>query len=207
MKLAGLVCAGGLALMVWGWRVVHTPLEPLAAGALERMTGLPAQVERVHFQGLALALDGASLGPARIERIVVRDRNRALLDGVTLGPFRAAEVGLELEHGHFKRAAFSGGRWATLGELAGVAMREGDQISLRAARPGLLASGKIGETVSARIELDKLPLAGLLPPGLEGGLGSGTIALERSDGKWLARANLEIDDLTIDQHAVSIHRI
>jgi hypothetical protein len=207
MKIAGLVCAGGLALMAWGWRLVHTPLAPLAAAALERMTGLPASVGRVHFRGLALALDEVSLGPAHIERIEVRDRGRALLSQVAVGPFHAAEVGLELEHGHWKRAAFSGGQLGPLAELAGVAMREGDHISVRAARPGLLVSGHVGEKLEARVELEKLPLAGMLPRGLEGGVGSGAIELRNSDGKWIASGHLDIDDLTMQHRAISIHRI
>jgi hypothetical protein len=207
MKLAGLVCAGGLALMAWGWRVVHTPLPPLAAAALERMSGLPANVNSVHFRGLALALDGVTVGPMRIDRILVRDRGRALLSGVTVGPFHAGEVGLELEHGRLKRAAFSGGKLGPLGELAGVAMREGDHISVRAARPGLLVSGKIGEKVEARIELEKLPLAGIWPRGLEGGIGSGAIELRRGERKWLAAGHLDIEDLTVAERAISIRRI
>src|SRR5205085_11993238 len=99
MKLAGLVCAAGLALMGWGWRLVHTPLEPLAAAALERVTGLEVSVKRVHFVWLAIALDEVGLGPARIRQIRVRGRDRALLSGVSLGAFHAGEVGLELEHG------------------------------------------------------------------------------------------------------------
>ncbi len=225
--VVALVCAGALALTVWGWRLVHTPLEPDAARVLARLSGVdPSRVSvgRVRWLGLSVQLAAVRVGPLWVERVRVgldplaHGKHRALLSGVTVSArglqLSAAELALEVEHGQLKRAAFSGGRLGPLGELAGAATRDGDHFTLRAARPGLLLQGQVGADpldarLDVRLELDRLPLAGLATHGLDGehALASGAVELHGAKGRLVASGQLDLDELAIDHHSVASRRI
>jgi Transglycosylase len=215
-----LVCAPPLALAVWGWQVVHTPLAPIAARILSHVTGREAEVAGARLVGLGVELSEVRVGPLSARRVRVAldavgsPRPRALLSGVELrgvGPvFSAGELALEAEKGHLRRAAFSGGQWGPLDGLAGAALREGDHMVVRAARPGLSLKGQLeGGRATARVELERLPLAGFSARGIDGGhaTASGTIELEREAGRIDARVQLELDELAIDHPAVAGRRL
>jgi Transglycosylase len=207
MKLPAALIVLCTALTAWAWRVVHTPLAPRCEAELRRFSD-DVHVGAARIAGLAVELTDVRVGPLHAERARVGiDRRHALLTNIQVRQFAASELALDFAAGHLKRAAFSGGSLGPLGGLAGVATRDGDHFNVRVARPGLLLTGQAGAAAAVHVELERLPLAGLLPAGLEGGLASGTVEIARRGPRWEAHGRLDVDDLAVDHRAIAGRRL
>jgi hypothetical protein len=211
LKLPAALVLYCLALTAWGWKVVHTPLAPRCERELRRFSD-DVHVGSAHLAGLGpgigVELTDVQVGPLHAARAHVgADRSHVLLSNVTVRQFAAGELALDLAGGRLKRAAFSGGSVGALGELAGVATREGDHFLVRVARPGLLMAGRLGADSEAHLTLEKLPLAGILPKGLSGKSASGALEIRRKDGRWSVEGQLAAEDLAIDHKAVAGRRL
>src|SRR6185436_3812973 len=165
-------------------------------------------VGAARLRGLGVELSDVQVGPLHAERTQVGiDRRHVLLSNVRVRQFVAVELALDFAQGRLKRAAFSGGELLGVAGLAGVAVREGDHFTVRVARPGLLLSGHLGAASDAHLELERLPLAPLLPEGLQGGRASGTLDLARVGSRWQARGKLDVEELAVEHRAVAGRRL
>jgi hypothetical protein len=200
--------AAGAALTGWGWQVVHRPLAPRCERELRRISDY-VHVGSARLAGLGVDLFDVRMGPLHARRAHVTLDRHVLLSGVEVRQFAAAEVALDFTGTRLRRAAFSGGRLGRLGDLAGVVVREADHFSVRVARPGLSLSGRVGASVDARLELERLPLDGLLPDGLDGSRAraSGLVELRKEGARWTAAGRVSVDDLAVEHRAVAAGRV
>jgi hypothetical protein len=233
LSVAGAVVTAG------AYRTASTSLAAPLARTLERGLTLPegavtiadarlelpaslrirdARLGRMRIGDLALAIDPiaalAGEGKLRHGRITLHD--------VALPHVSAAEVGIEIESGRLTRVAFAAASVESAGRrlsgLAGALWREpatatddGRTFRLRAARPGLVVTGRYHKgALEARLELDKLALAWLQPADkstfeLSRAIGTGIVAVRGgADGLW-ARGQLTLADVGVHHPSIA-HR-
>jgi len=192
----------------WAAARIAVDVDPWAAlGGVRR-------ISRVRADGLVTEL--GTVGEAEASwlhghaRVALRRLTATLPPEHWLGGLglSVGEIGLETEGGALKRLAFTGAKIAGVGELAGAATRglEGEWL-IRAARPGVVATARVGaDGVAGQARLDKLAIGELTQArGLSLGAAataSGTIQLDVDDGAR-ATLRLEVDEVTLDAPAVA----
>ena len=192
----------------WAAARIAVDVDPWAAlGGVRR-------ISRVRADGVATEL--GTVG--QIEASWLHGHARVALRRVTatLPPehwlgglgLRVDEIGLETEGGALKRLAFAGAQLGGVGELAGVAARAPDGAWLvRAARPGLTATARVGsDGVAGQARLEKLAIgdwAAARGLSLGAATASGTVKLDVDGDGARAVVRVDVDDVTLDSRALA----